>query len=104
MTWAGDWGSAFSIFSRPLTYSRDGLSATVPGFVTTVKQDEVAGDFTSTTCRVTIAAAALEAQNLYPPQQYDRVVLGDNVPRVVSAVHIDYVQNTPLWCRLTVSG
>lgn len=104
MSWQSDWRAAFGIFSQNMTYSRGTTSATVSGFVSMAKTEEVSGEFTSTTCRVTIPCSDLQLAGLYPPQEYDRVTFQDGVPRSVSQVLINYVQATPQWARLTVSG
>lgn len=104
MSWQSDWLAAFGLFSQPMTYTRDGASHQVAGFVSMLKTDEVAGEFSSTTCRVTIPAQNLILAGLYPPKQYDRVTFSDGIVRNVSAFQINYVQTTPQWVRLTVSG
>lgn len=104
MSWQSDWRAAFGVFSQEMTYQRSGITVSVPGFVSMMKTDEVAGEFTSTTCRVTIPAAALQQVGLYPPQEFDRVIFDDGVPRAVTGIVINYVQSTPQWARLTVSG
>lgn len=105
MTWQSDWSAAFGVFSRQLQYQRgDGPVKNVVGFSRKPATEEVAGNFSATTMIVVFRAADLETAGFYPPEQYDRVLLGDGVERSISAIEIDYVQATPQWCRVTVSG
>jgi hypothetical protein len=105
MSWQTDWLAAFGTFTRPIQYSRpDGPSANLPGFASMEETTEVAGDFTSKTCLVTISASAMIAAGLYPPQEYDRVDLNDGIPRVVGSFKIAFVQNAPQFVKLKVSG
>ena len=104
MSLTTDFLAGFALFSRQISYTRDGTGGSVPAFVTDTKSDEVAGDFTSTTCVVTIPATSLSQLGLFPAREFDRVELGDGIPRTVSKVVTNYIQNVPQWVRVTVSG
>jgi hypothetical protein len=104
MSWQSDWFGAFGIFTRPITFRRGDEVVEIRAFARALKTEEQVGDFDATTMMVVISALSLQQINLFPPQVYDRVDLGDGIDRNVQSFKIEYAQNVPMWCKLVVAG